>query len=138
MKTKTTHGDKDPNPRNKYNLTSETTRVGVQIGKVTSGVLHLPCTAEINRTAHQSRNLHLAQSAKWTRCIRTSYTGGVKGRRHKGQWSMVRSIETLESSIVGSCSVCMISPSSCTTISRLGPGYYKALPSHILYYFKVH
>ena len=61
-----------------------------------------------------------------------------KGRRHKGQWSTVRSIETLESSIVGSCSVCMISPSSCTTISRLGPGYYKALPSHILYYFKVH
>ena len=39
MKTKTTHGDKGPNPRNKYNLTPETARVGVQIGKVTSGVL---------------------------------------------------------------------------------------------------
>ena len=40
MKTKTTHGDKDPNPRNKYNLTPETARVGVQMGKVTSGALH--------------------------------------------------------------------------------------------------
>ena len=40
MTTKTTHGDKDPNPRNKYNLTPETARVGVQIGKVISGVLH--------------------------------------------------------------------------------------------------
>ena len=89
-------------------------------------------------TTHQSRNPHLAQSAERTRCIRTSYTGGIKGQRHKGQWSTVSSIETLESSIVGSCSVCMISPTSCTTISRLGLGYYKALPSHILYYFKVH
>ena len=35
MKTKTTHGDKDPNPREKNNLTPETARVGVQIGKVT-------------------------------------------------------------------------------------------------------
>ena len=40
MTKKTTHGDKDPNPRNKYNLTPETARVGVQIGKVASGVLH--------------------------------------------------------------------------------------------------
>ena len=40
MTKKTTHGDKDPNPRNKYSLTPETARVGVQIGKVTSGVLH--------------------------------------------------------------------------------------------------
>ena len=40
MTNTTTHGDKDPNPRNKYNLTPETARVGVQIGKVTSGVLH--------------------------------------------------------------------------------------------------
>ena len=40
MKTKTTHGDKDPNPRNKYNLTLEMARVGVQVGKVTSGALH--------------------------------------------------------------------------------------------------
>ena len=39
MKTKTTHGDKDPNPRNKYNLAPETARVGVQMGKVTSGAL---------------------------------------------------------------------------------------------------
>ena len=39
MTTKTTHVDKDPNPRNKYNLTPETARVGVQKGKVTSGVL---------------------------------------------------------------------------------------------------
>ena len=92
----------------------------------------LPCTAEINQTSHQSRNLHLAQSAERTRCIRTSYTGGVKGRRHKGQWSTVRSIETLESSIVGSCSVCMISPSSCTTISCLGWGITK-LYRHIFY-----
>ena len=38
-KRKTTHGDKDPNPRNKYNLAPETARVGVQIGKVTSGAL---------------------------------------------------------------------------------------------------
>src|SRR3954464_10293370 len=66
------------------------------------------------------------------------HTLEAKGRRHKGKWSTVRSIETLESSIIRSCSVCMILPSSCTTISQLGPGYYKALPSHILYYFKVH
>ena len=77
----------------------------------------LPCTAQINRTTHQSRNLHLARSAERTRCIRTSYTRGFKGRRHKGQWSKVRSIETIESSIVGSCSVYINSPSSCTTIS---------------------
>ena len=92
----------------------------------------LPCTAEINRTSHQSRNLHLAQSAGWTRCVGTSYTRGVKGRRHKGQRSTVRSIETLESSIVGSYLVCMISPSSCTTISRLGRGITK-LYRHIFY-----
>ena len=31
-----------PEPeKNKYNLTPETARVGVQIGKVTSGVLHV-------------------------------------------------------------------------------------------------
>ena len=41
MTKKTTHGDKDPNPRNKYNIMPETARVGVQIGKVTSGVLHV-------------------------------------------------------------------------------------------------
>ena len=36
-----THGDKKTRTRgNKYNLTPETARVGVQIGKVTSGVLH--------------------------------------------------------------------------------------------------
>ena len=47
-KTKTTHGDKDPNPRNKYNLTPETARVGVQIGKVISGVLYEPsCRASM-------------------------------------------------------------------------------------------
>ena len=40
MKNKTTHGDKDPNPRIKYNLMPETTRVGVQFGKVTYGALH--------------------------------------------------------------------------------------------------
>ena len=96
----------------------------------------LPCTAEINRTSHQSRNLQLAQSAKWTRCIRTSYTGGVKGRRHKGQRSTVRSMETLGSSLVGSCSVCMISPSSCTTISHLGRGITK-LYHHIFYTLRI-
>ena len=37
MTKATTHGDKDPNPRNKYNLTPETTRVGVQIGKLHPG-----------------------------------------------------------------------------------------------------
>ena len=92
----------------------------------------LPCTAQINRTTHQSRNLHLARSAERTRCIRTSYTRGFKGRSHKWQWSKVRSIETIESSIIGSCSVCMISPSSCTTISRLGRGITK-LYRHIFY-----
>ena len=39
MTKTTTHRDKDPNPRNKYNLMPETARVGVQKGKVTSGVL---------------------------------------------------------------------------------------------------
>ena len=95
-----------------------------------------PCTAEINRTTHQSRNLHLAQSAKWTRCIRTSYAGGVKGRRHKLQWSTVRSMETLVSSLVNSCSVCMILPSSCTTISHLGRGITK-LYRHIFYTLRI-
>ena len=92
----------------------------------------LPCTAEINRTTHQLRNLHLAQSAEWTRCIRTSYTRGVKGRRHKVKWSTVRSMETLVSCLIGSCSVCMISPSSCIIISRLGRGIRK-LYRHIFY-----
>ena len=32
-KRKTTHGDKDPNPRNKYNLAPETARVGYKYGK---------------------------------------------------------------------------------------------------------
>ena len=49
MKTKTTHGDKDPNPRNKYNLTPETARVGVQMGKVTSGALHSPSPDSLPR-----------------------------------------------------------------------------------------
>ena len=98
----------------------------------------LPCTAEINRTSHQSRNLHLARSAERTRCIRTSYTGGINGQRHKGQWSTVRSIETLERSIVGSCSVYMISPSSCTTISRFRAGALQSFTMTYLYYFKVH
>ena len=40
MATTTTHGDKTRTQGNKYNLTPETARVGVQIGKVTSGVLH--------------------------------------------------------------------------------------------------
>ena len=53
-------------------------------------------------------------------------------RRHKGQWSTVRSIKILVSSLVGTCSVCMISPSSCTTISRLGRGITK-LYRHIFY-----
>ena len=35
----TTHGDKTRTRGNKYNLTPETARVGVQIGKVTSRVL---------------------------------------------------------------------------------------------------
>ena len=98
----------------------------------------LPCTSQINRTTHQSRNLHLAQSAEWTRCIRTSYTRGVKGRRHKVQRSTVRSMETLVSCLVSSCSVCMISPSlefhpprAQPSLALLGPGHYKALPSHI-------
>ena len=37
-KTKTTHGDKDPNPRNKYNLMSETARVGYKYGNYIWGV----------------------------------------------------------------------------------------------------
>ena len=49
-----------------------------------TGTDALPCTTQINRTSHQSRNLHLARSAERTRCIRTSYTGGFKGQRHKG------------------------------------------------------
>ena len=39
MTTITTHGDKTRTRGNKYNLTPETARVGVQIGKVTSGEL---------------------------------------------------------------------------------------------------
>ena len=38
MKTKTTHRDKDPNPRNKYDLTPETARVGYKYGKYIWGV----------------------------------------------------------------------------------------------------
>ena len=38
MKKKTTHGDKDPNPRNKYNLAPETARVGYKYGKYIWGV----------------------------------------------------------------------------------------------------
>ena len=41
MKTKTTHGYKTRTRGNKYNLTPETARVGVQKGKVISGALHL-------------------------------------------------------------------------------------------------
>ena len=37
-KRKTTHGDKDPNPRNKYNLAPETARVGYKYGKYIWGV----------------------------------------------------------------------------------------------------
>ena len=40
MTTTTTHGDETQTRGNKYNLTPETARVGVQIGKVTFGVLH--------------------------------------------------------------------------------------------------
>ena len=40
MTTTTTHGDKTRTQGNKYNLTPETARVGVQIGKVTSEALH--------------------------------------------------------------------------------------------------
>ena len=66
---------------------------------------------------NQSNNTSIKKPApcsisQETRCIRTSYTGGIKGRRHKVQWSTVRSMETLVSSLVGSYSVCMISPSS--------------------------
>ena len=35
---KTTRGDKDPNPRNKYNLAPETARVGYKYGKYIWGV----------------------------------------------------------------------------------------------------
>ena len=38
MKTKTTHGDKDPNPRTKYNLAPGTARVGYKYGKYIWGV----------------------------------------------------------------------------------------------------
>ena len=38
MKKKTTHGDKDPNPRNKYNLAPGTARVGYKYGKYNWGV----------------------------------------------------------------------------------------------------
>ena len=38
MKTKTTHGDKDPNTRNKYNLAPGTARVGYKYGKHIWGV----------------------------------------------------------------------------------------------------
>ena len=41
MKTKTTHGDKDPNPRNKYNLAPETARVGYKYGNYIWGVTTL-------------------------------------------------------------------------------------------------
>ena len=33
----TTHGDKDPNPRTKYNLAPETARVGYKYGKLHLG-----------------------------------------------------------------------------------------------------
>ena len=39
-KRKTTHRDKDPNPRNKYNLAPETARVGYKYGKYIWGVTH--------------------------------------------------------------------------------------------------
>ena len=41
MTTTTTHGDKTRTRGNKYSLTPETATVGVQIGKVTSGVLQI-------------------------------------------------------------------------------------------------
>ena len=40
-KRKTTHGDKDPNPRKKYNLAPETARVGYKYGKYIWGVTEL-------------------------------------------------------------------------------------------------
>ena len=40
-KRKTTHGDKDPNPRNKYNLAPGTARVGYKYGKYIWGVTSL-------------------------------------------------------------------------------------------------
>ena len=36
-KEKITHGDKDPNPRNKYNLAPGTARVGYKYGKLHLG-----------------------------------------------------------------------------------------------------
>ena len=41
-KRKTTHGDKDPNPRNKYNLAPETARVGYKYGKLHLGRYNTP------------------------------------------------------------------------------------------------
>ena len=42
MTMTTTHGDKDPNPRNKYNLTPETARVGYKYGKLHLGRYRAP------------------------------------------------------------------------------------------------
>ena len=47
--TITTHGDKTRTRENKYNLTPEMARVGVQIGKVTSGVLQHSTTMKRSR-----------------------------------------------------------------------------------------
>ena len=52
--------------------------------------------------------------------------------------SKVRYIETIESSITGSYSVSMISPSSCTTISRFRAGALQSFTVTYSYYFKVH
>ena len=59
MTTTTTHGDKTRTRGNKYNLTPETARVRVQIGKVTSGVLQmLKASAGEARTQSGQTHLH--------------------------------------------------------------------------------
>ena len=47
MKTKTTHGDKGPNPRNKYNLAPGTARVGYKYGKYIWGVRSTNCSCHV-------------------------------------------------------------------------------------------
>ena len=55
MKTKTTHGDKDPNPRNKYNLAPETARVGYKYGKYIWGVTEAPAGGDETTMGRRGR-----------------------------------------------------------------------------------
>ena len=91
----------------------------------------LPCTAKINGTTINQETCTFLNQPNGRGVFKPHKLEASRGRGTRAvEHGEVH--ETLESSIVGSCLVCMISPSSCTTISRLGPGYYKAY-RHIFY-----